>query len=170
MKQIISLLLILTLFNCSSVKTIKTDIETQNWINNQNFTIVKPNNWRPIKHHDYVGYTPLKKGENHFNNLVSIFQYQLKEKPSTLSELFSLIQKKETNTPLEIRLVKNSQLGDIYTVITESNWNGQNYKRYSVYFEHNKEYYNYNYSSLKNIYDINLKEAMAILQSIKFKK
>lgn len=173
MKKIISLLLILTLSNCASVKTNKTKAETQNWINSQNFVVVKPNNWRPIKHHGYVGYTPLEKGTNFFNNLVSIFQYQLKEKPSSLKE-FSIIQIKKTNkvrniTSQEALLVENSQLGDVYTPETESKWNGKSYKRYSVYFEHNGEYYNYNYSSLKNIYDTNFKEAMAILLSIEFK-
>ncbi len=171
MKKIISLLLILTLSNCASVKTNKT--ETQNWINSQNFVVVKPNNWRPIKHHGYVGYTPLENGTNFFNNLVSIFQYQLKEKPSSLKE-FSISQIKKTNkvrniTSQEALLVENSQLGDVYTLETESKWNGKSYKRYSVYFEHNGKYYNYNYSSLKNIYDTNFKEAMAILLSIEFK-
>lgn len=172
MKKIISILLILTLSNCGSIKTNKTETETQNWINSQNFVVVKPNNWRPIKHHGYVGYTPLKKGDNFFNNLVSIFQYQLKEKPSSLKEL-SLSQIKETNKILHITsqkalFVENSQLGDVYTLETESKWNGKNYKRYTVYFEHNREYYNYNYSSLKNNYDSNFKEAMAILLSIEF--
>jgi hypothetical protein len=101
MKKIISLLLILTLYNCGSFKTNKTEVETQNWINSQFFLVVKPNNWRPIKHHDYVGYTTLKKGANFFNNLISIFQYQLKEKPSSLKE-FSLSQIKETNKVLNI--------------------------------------------------------------------
>jgi len=69
----------------------------------------------------------------------------------------------------EALLVVGSQLGDVYTHETESNWNGENNKRYTVYFEHNGEYYNYNYSSHKNIYDTHFKEAMAMLLSIEFK-
>lgn len=166
--------MILTLYNCVSVKTNKTEVETQNWIKSQNFIVVKPANWRPIKHHGYVGYTSIKKGDNFFNNLVSIFQYKLKEKPSSLKE-FSLNQIKETNKTLNITsqkalLVENSQLGDVYTHEIDHRWSGITYKKYTVYFEHNGEYYNYNYSSLKNNYDSNFKEAMAILLSIEFKQ
>ena len=169
MKKYILLLIIFTLSNCSSTKKIES--EAQHWINAQNFTIIKPNNWRAIKHHGYVGYTPLKKESNFFNNLVSIFQFELEEKPS-----FKILFKnhiKESNEVLNITsqeiLEEKNRLGNTFIHKYESNWNGEKYKKYIMYFEHNGEYYCYSYSSLKNDYNKHFKEAMSILNSIEFK-
>ncbi len=139
-------------------------IEAQDWINAQNFTVDTPDNWRPVKHHGYVGYTPIKKGNNHFDNMVSVFQFQLKKKPSF--KKFALARKKDNYySSQDFQLVENSKFGDTYIYITES----RSYKEYKVYFEHNGEYYNYNYSSLKASYESHYEEAMSILKSIKFK-
>ncbi|WP_299892464.1 hypothetical protein [uncultured Lacinutrix sp.] len=169
MKKTSILILTLVFFNCSSTKT--NVFETQEWINSQNFTINKPNSWRPVKHHEYVGYTPLKESDNFFNNLVSIFQYELKEK----SSFNNFVQKQieQTNKALTIIsqeiLTDKNQLGDVYIHKLESTWNGNSYKKYTVYFEQNGEYYNYNYSSLKHSYEKHFEEAISILKSIEFK-
>ena len=168
-KNILLLLLTITLSNCGSTKKIET--ETQDWINSQNFIVVKPNNWRPVKHHGYVGYTPLKKGANFFNNLVSVFQFQLKEKPDFKE--FSMNQIRKSNEVLNIItqeiLEEKNRFGGTYIHTSESTWNGVNYKKYTMYFEHNGEHYYYNYSSLKHNYAKHFKEAMSILNSIEFK-
>ena len=122
-KNILLLLLIITLSNCGSTKRIET--ETQDWINTQNFIVVKPDNWRPVKHHGYVGYTPLKKGANFFNNLVSIFQFQLNEKPEFKE--FSMNQIRKSNEVLNITtqeiLEEKNRFGDTYIHKSESTWN-----------------------------------------------
>ena len=169
MKKIILLLITFALSNCSSTKKIES--EAQNWIKAQNFTLIKPNNWRAIKHHRYVGYTPLKKGSNFFNNLVSIFQFELEEKPSL--KIFFKNQIKKSNEVLNITsqeiLEEKNRLGNTFIHKKESSWNGIKYKNYIMYFEHNGEYYSYNYSSLKNDYNKYFKEAISILNSIEFK-
>ena len=175
MRKIKLLLLILILSNCQPIK--KGNIETQNsistqkWIKAQSFTVVTPENWRPVKHHGYVGYTPLQKGNNQFNNMVSVFQYQLKEKPSFKE--FVQNQTKQNNDALNITtqesFTEENLLGDVYIHKLESTWNGNTYKKYIMYFEYKGEYYNSNYSSLKHSYESHFKEAMSILKSIKFK-
>ena len=168
-KNILLLLFTITLSNCGSTKKIET--ETQDWINTQNFIVVKPKNWRPVKHHGYVGYTSLKKGANFFNNLVSVFQFQLKEKPN-FKEL-SMNSIRNSNEVMNITsqeiLEEKNRFGNTYIHTSESIWNGVNYKEYTMYFEHNGEYYCYNYSSLKEDYAKHFKEAMSILNNIEFK-
>ncbi|WP_417291077.1 hypothetical protein [Corallibacter sp.] len=170
-KNILLLLLTITLSNCGSTKRIEIETETQDWINTQNFIVVKPDNWRPVKHHGYVGYTPLKKGANFFNNLVSVFQFKLKEKPDFKE--FSMNQIRESNEAMNITtkeiLKEKDRFGYTYIHIYESTLNGEIYKNYTKYFEHNGEYYSYNYSSLKHKYNKHLKEAMSMLNSIEFK-
>ena len=168
MRKITLLLLILVLSSCGSTKTESNEtqnlINAKNWINDQNFTVVTPDYWRPVKHHGYVGYTPIKKGNNHFNNMVSIFQYQLKDKPGFKEFAFGQMKKNNYNWQ-EVQLAENSQFDAAYAYISES----EGYKNYIVYFEHNGEYFNYNYSSLKPDYESHFEEAMSILKSIKFK-
>ncbi|WP_435414163.1 hypothetical protein [Polaribacter aestuariivivens] len=169
MKKPLILILTLVFFNCGATKT--TIFETQEWINSQNFTINKPNSWRPVKYHGYVGYTPLKKSDNFLNNFVYIFQYELKEKASFNN--FVQKQIEQTNKVLTIIsqeiLTDKNQLGDVYIHKLESTFNGKSYKDYTVYFERNGEYYNYKYSSLKYSYEKHFEEAISILKSIEFK-
>ncbi|WP_181374593.1 hypothetical protein [Polaribacter aquimarinus] len=161
--------LILISFNCESTK--KNISETQNWINSQNFTVIKPQNWRAIKHHGYVGYTPFKKGDNFFNNLVSIFQFKLKEKPKFeefVEDQIKLFEKTLNISSQEILTEKND-FGNIYILNSETTWNGKEYKQKTIYIEHKGEYYYYNYSSLKEYYTKYYDDAISIFQSIKFK-
>ncbi len=171
MKKYLSVIIILFLSSCGSSKMTTPNIETI--IASQNFTINKPDNWRPFIDHGFISYTPLKKGDNMFNNSVSIFKYSLKNKPSSLKK-FSLSQINQTNNVLNIKsqeaeTIEGSQLGDIYVHKFESIWNDIKYKKYEVYFEHEGEYYSYTYSSIIDEYNNHYEEAMSILLSIKFK-
>ena len=165
MREIVILISTLFLFNCGSTKT--SISETQEWINAQNFTLNKPNNWKAIKFHGYVGYIPIKRE----SSFVSVYQYEFEEK--TNFKKFVQNQIEQTNESLNIIsqeiLTNKSQLGDVYIHKTESTFKGKVYKRYTLYFEQNGEYYNYNYSSLKDHYEEHFEEAISVLYSIAFK-
>ncbi|CAL2056523.1 hypothetical protein [Tenacibaculum sp. 190524A05c] len=167
-KILLQLLLVITLSSCGSTKTNR---EVQDWIKSQNFTIVKPNTWRPVKHHGYVGYTPLNKESKYYNNLVSIFQFKLKEKPNFKE--FSMKSAKEVKKYKKVSseeiLEEQNKLGNTLVHSYESIHNGMNYKHYTVYFENNEDFYFYTYSSLKEDYEKYFKEAMSILNSVRFK-
>ncbi|MDO6600305.1 hypothetical protein [Tenacibaculum sp. 1_MG-2023] len=167
MKKSILLLFVLAFLSCTSTKT----VETQNWINSQNFTIIKPSNWRSVKHHGYVGYTPLKNGTNFYNNVVSVFQFQLKDKPEFKKIVFDQIKKSNEvlNPTSQVVLIENNHFGEAYVHKYESTWNGIKYKKYVMNFQYKGEYYNYTYSSILEKYDKHFKEAISILNSIKFK-
>ena len=170
MRKSLLMFSIFILLSCGSTKTNLT--KTQDWLNSQNFTIVKPNNWRAVKNHGYVGYTPLKKGDNFFNNVVSIFQFKLKDKPEFkmfVQKQIELAEKSLSITSQEI-LTEKSEFGDIYIFKTESTWSGRTYKKETIYIEYNGEYYNYNYSSLKDNYEKYYDDAFSIFQSIEFKE
>ncbi len=148
-------------------------VNNENWIDLQNFTVVKPINWRSVEDHGYISYTPIKKNDNFYYNKVSVFQYKLKEKPLSLKE-FSLNQIKSANKALNFNyqktsLIEKSRLGDVYLHEAEHVWNGKKYKKSSIYFKHKNEYYFFSYSSIKELYETHFKEAMSILYSIKFK-
>jgi len=171
MKKYLSVIIVLFLSSCGSNKMTTSSIETI--INSQSFIINKPDNWRPFIDHGNISYTPLKIGVNMFNNSVTILQYSLKEKPSSLKK-FAVSQINQANNTLNIKSqeaesIEGSQLGDIYVHKAEAIWNDIKYKMYTVYFEYNGEYYVYDYSSIVNEYDSHYEEAMSILLSIKFK-
>lgn len=168
MKKSILLLFVLTLLSCASTKS----KEAKDWINSQVFSVNKPSSWRAVKHHGYVGYTPLKNGTNFYNNIVSIFQFQLKDKIDF--KTLALNQIKRTNESLNITsqdvLIENNRFGETYIHKYESTWNGVKYKKYVMNFQYKGEYYNYTYSSIAEKYDEHYKEAISILNSIKFKR
>jgi len=160
--------LILVLYSCGSTKTSLA----QDWINSQKFTVVKPNNWRAVKNHGYVSYTPLKKGENFYENMVSVFQFQLKEKPAFREFVQNQIKQANKNQRITSQelLTENSKFGNIYILKTESIWNRKNYKKQTIYTEYNGKYYYYVYSSLKSKYKKHYNDAISIYQSIEFKR
>jgi len=164
-----NLVLLLVLSSCGSTNSISPEVE--NFINSQNFTVVKPNNWRPVKEHGSVSYTPIKTGDNIFKNLVSIFQYSLKEKPPF--KTFYQDQIKRTNEVIKINHQEitnaKSRFGDSVIHKFESTLGGKAYIRFTIYFERNGEYYNYNYSSFADKYEKYYEAAISIFQSIKFK-
>lgn len=169
MKKILHLFIVLVLLSCKSTKTNNT--EALDWINAQKFTVIKPNNWRAIKHHGYVGYTPLKKVDNFFNNIVSVFQYQLKEKSDFkefVESQINLANKAMKITSQEV-LAEEGQFDDVYIHKFKSTWNGENYKVFTIYFDYNGDFYYYNYSSLEHNYDKYYDDAISIYQSIEFK-
>lgn len=169
MKKTLLIILILSFFNCASSK--KNTNKTEQWINNQNFTIKKPNSWRAVINHGYISYTPLKKSKNLSNNVVSVFKFELKEKPNF--KKFVKNQIEQTNQSLNITfqevINKKGKLGETYIHKLESVWDKTKYKSEKVYFTHNDEYYFFNYSSLNQNYKKYYKDAISILNSIEFK-
>ena len=140
-------------------------------MNSQNYTIAYPEFWRPVKHHGYYGFTPLKRYANIFENLVSIFQYRLNEKQEFKEFVDNQINKaNEVHDIISQEILNvNNNLGNVYIHKYESHSNGRTYKNYVMYFEHNGEYYNCNYSSLRHKYHKYYEDAISIFQSIKFK-
>ena len=169
MKKIIVITLVFSLYSCSSSNT--SISESQEWINKQNFTIEAPNEWRPVKHHGYVGYTPLNKGDNIYDNLTSVFEYKSIENPKFQEFVQSQIEK--TNGALTIisQDIKNDKnhLGDIYIHKFESTWNGKVSKRHTVYFQQKGKYYYFSYASTKPKYEKYFDGAMSILKSFRLK-
>lgn len=166
MKKVVALFLIPFLFNCGASKSNLK--ESQEWISSQNFTVDVPEHWRPFYHHNHVGYTPLKPKENPFTCLVSIFEYSSTE-GMTLKELFEKSvqsSNKVLNILSQEALMENNHLGDVYIHKYETYLE----KWYVVYFKHDGKYYNYSYSASPQLYGAYFEEAMAILNSIKFKQ
>ncbi|OBX21209.1 hypothetical protein BAA08_13605 [Bizionia sp. APA-3] len=154
--------------SCGTTQTVSSEVET--FINTQNFTVIKPEKWHAFKSHGYVSYTPLSMDDNPFQNSVSVFQFQLTNDQSF--EEFVQVRINETNNSRTIikqeSYSEKNRLGTIYIHNLESTFQGHINKEFSVYFQHNGNYYNYNYSSLKNLYKKHHDDAMAILESIAF--
>ena len=169
MKTFLLFLPLVLLMHCGATKPIPND--TQDWINNQAFTVSAPKDWRAVKHHGYVGYTPLLEGDNFFHTLVSVFEY----KPQGQSDFKTFVQERFAETNAGINLLnqdiktEDTHLGPVYIHTTTSSFNQKTYKRYTVYFEHDGAFYNYNYSALKTAYDNYYDDAISILNSIAFK-
>ena len=170
MKKVFIIIISLLLINCGSTKS--NALEAEEWINAQNFIVKKPDNWRAVKHHGYVGYTPVKKGSNHFNTLASLFKFEFKEKPVFKEFVLKRIQQTNSSSDIVSQDVSyyEGHYGDIYIHKLESVWSGNYYKKHIVYFERNGEFYYFKYSALKKSYDEYYKEAISILESITFKK
>lgn len=163
MKKIIVLFL---LIGCGSYTT-KVSL-----IQYENFTFIKPANWRAVENHGYISYSPIHGNNNFFNSAVSVFKYKLKVKPKNFNE-FVRKQIEESNRKLNIisqdLLMDKNHLGDVYIYKTKTTWLTRTYKRYTVFFQKDGEFYNFNYSSLNSNHERYYKEAMSILESIRFK-
>lgn len=168
--KIITLLFAILIFNsCGSAQTLNPEVEA--FIIAQNFSVIKPEKWRAFEDHGYVSYTPLHKNDNPFQNSVSVFQYQLKNKIAFKELVQNIIN--ETNRSRTVitqeSYLEQNRLGLVYIHELESTFQGDVHKEFSMYFEHSGNYYNYNYSSLKQLYNRNYNDAMAILESIEFR-
>ncbi|WP_417194978.1 hypothetical protein [Bizionia sp.] len=168
MKNLLAVFCFLIMTSCGTTLTVNSEVET--FINSQNFTVVKPVKWHAFKNHGYVSYTPLSIDENPFQNSVSVFQF-LETNDHSFEE-FVQTRINETNNSRTIIKQESyselTQLGTIYIHNLESTFQGHINKEFSVYFEHNGNYYNYNYYSRKNLYKKHLDDAMSILKSIAF--
>jgi hypothetical protein len=169
MRKDVTLILILILSNCGSTDTRISKI--QKLTNAQNFTVNNPYEWKPIIFHGHVGYTPIKKVDSLKNPFVSVFQYNLINKPNFKE--FVRKQFEKTNGVLSIITqdfgTGQNELGEIYLHTFESTWNKNIIKTHNIYFEQNEEYYCFSYSSLKASYDKYFNDANAMLKSFKLK-
>lgn len=170
MRLFLVLFSLVIFMNCSTSKVNSPEVDE--WLESQNFTVKKPNGWRTVKHHGYVGYTPLNKGHNYFNNLASVFQYQIDNEISLKQFAESQMEKMSNKSDIitqEILNERNHHLGNVYIHKIETTISGEKHKRYTLYFQKNDNFYHFDYSSLKSKYYKHLDEAMEILESITFK-
>ena len=175
MKNLILLLAIVTLTNCNTYSTQKIEpqkvVDINAFIASQNFTVTTPETWRPVSHHGSVSYTPLRAGENYFNNLVSIFKYQLEEtlpfKEFAMKQIMQTVRKQTLISHKTTE--ETNRFGTVYIHNYTSTFNNREYRVTAMYFQVDNNYYFYKYGSLKKIYDKHLNEANAILESMSFK-
>jgi len=94
MKNIILLILILSLTNCGVQKTKITEQQKiENLINSQNYDVVFPENWKPIlDSHDLLSYSPKNLGDIFYKNIIRIYSRRITE-----SENMSLKEFTEEN-------------------------------------------------------------------------
>jgi len=168
MQKKLLLLLLPIMLNCGSAKS---KAEIQEWISDQNFAVHKPAEWNAFKTHRYVAYTPLEENK-YYQSYVSVFQFRLEDEPGFKEFVIGQYDAaNETKTIISQDTVSTiNHLGKVFIHKSESFWNGGNYKEYTMYFQYRGDYYHYNYSALKSLYDEHFKAAMSIKQSIRFKQ
>lgn len=180
MKRILLFSIFITVLGCTSLK--QEPLTLTNWMNKQNFTVEKPENWKTMNIHGEINFTPLSM--NQFRNHTSISQIHLKDTADFHTYVLQRIaqDKNSFNMLSQNVSLENSDLGEIYIYNYEYKWKfahteknkkviGTNiYKTYYVYFQNEGNYYVFNYFSSKELYSKYFADAIGILSSINFKE
>jgi len=171
---IILLILISPLISCR-VQKINKQQKTEILIDSLNYTVLLPENWKPIlDSHDLLSYSPKNLGDIFYKNIIRIYNSKMtKNKNTSLSE-FVQENIKRLNNAIKVdsnNLTReNTKYGDTYTYNYENTWNFTHYINTIKYFRYNDDFYKFSYSSDKRFYEKYLTDTNFIFINLKFKK
>lgn len=163
------IILCLTFIGCNYKA--KREAEIKRYLDEQNFTVVTPNNWRAVMEHGQVSYTPINKGGEIMHCLVRVVNFKSEE-----TKNFKEFALTRINNIKDIRLTSNEtitkqnlEFGEVYIHEYNFNWINKVYSVFTMYFQKDKHYYKYEYFTQTKLYETHLSNANSILNSFKLK-
>ncbi len=179
MKKILLLLLVISALSCRTKK--QEPLTAQSWMDQQNFTLEKPEGWETMNIHGEINFSPPSKKS--FQNHVAITQIQIEDAIDFHTYVLQKIAIEKRNFDIfsHNASFESSDLGDIYIYEYEYSWKHVHntkenptakkniYKKYFVFFQHHQEYYEFRYLSVKELFYKYFPDAIGILSSIEFK-
>ncbi|MGB0974535.1 MAG: hypothetical protein ACPGU9_06040 [Flavobacteriaceae bacterium] len=168
--KIITLTILCLTFTSCNYKA-KREAEIKKYLDEQNFTVVTPSNWRAVRDHGHVSYTPINKGGEIMHCLVRVVNYKNDENKTFKKFALDQINYIRNNRSLSYESVnkQNNKYGEVYIHEYNFDWVSKDYSIFTMYFQIDKHYYKYEYHTQTRLYDTYLNGANSILNSIKLK-